>query len=64
MPHNGETRGARRSRAPEITAVAADALEFTTKVLTSKQSSRLMRRLGITRGQAKALVELAYGGGE
>ena len=58
---NGETRGARRSRDPVVSAVAADTPDIIEPILR-RQALWLARRLCITPDRARLLASLAFDG--
>jgi hypothetical protein len=59
MPQTNETRGARRSRAPVLSAVAADTGD-TSENLLALQFARLCRRFGLAPAVALTLAEIAF----
>jgi hypothetical protein len=60
MPQTNETRGAaRRSRAPVLSAVAADTGD-TTENLLALQSARLCRRFGLAPAVAQTVALHAF----
>jgi hypothetical protein len=59
MTQKHETRGARRSRAPLVSAVAAD-LGDDTETLLASQASWLCRRFGTSPALAAVVAELAF----